>query len=79
MAAHQKRLVNYSVMRPPPLQDVLQMNVLSLREIKPLCRMRPKHPTYHVFNLAHVPMSPRARTSVLDLWSRSNDTEKEWF
>ena len=34
---------------------------------------------YHVFNLAHVPMSPRARTSVLDLWSENKGTEKEWF
>ena len=34
---------------------------------------------YHDFNLAHVPMSLRARTSVSNLWSRSNDTEKEWL
>ena len=32
--------------------------------------------SYHVFNVAHVPMSPSARTSVLDLWSRSKDTKK---
>ena len=37
------------------------------------------HSEYHVFNLAHVPMSLWARTSVLDLWSGSKYIKKEWI